>query len=105
MNLSKKSWHYKIYRNFFGDDPPKTLCDYMFSLSGPLLLLLSAILVIMYIVFLPFISFVIWMGLNIVIFILMKLLYKKWENSLLYKWLKAIKEKNCPIITWKDEAE
>ena len=107
MTLSKKSWHYRLMKSFTSDDklvnnelPNTSLCMYFWQLCF-LLFFLSTVGLFVFIALSPMI-FIEWLGYD--------LSKKKVEvkreptepRTLLGKWVKAKKEKVCPLIEWTE---
>lgn len=109
MNISKKSWHYHLIKWLTpekklvgGELPQMSFCRYwgevvMFLASTPMIAIFLAVFCLFV---LPIIALGDWLD--------------KWANrrkglspreprTLLGKWLKAKKEKICPMLTWVDD--
>ena len=104
MKISKKSWHYRLIKLFhLGELPKMSLCNYVWNLIFFLLV---------FIILIPF--FLIILGFYIVgtigDWILKKLPESKPKppkpprepKTLLGKWMKAKKEKVCPLLEWEE---
>lgn len=125
MKISKKSWHYRLLRSGVNSDEriPANLCGYCWFLLYAVSLIslaavmgIAAIVAICYLIY----RFFTWDGLTlfvqvtmgtVVLFAIICLIvawhqHKKnhpGPQTLAGKWLKAKKDKICPLIEWTDE--
>jgi hypothetical protein len=90
VKVSKSSWHYKLV-NSYGLTDNKNLCKYFWAVLFSLMLIPCSVVGV--IVCMPFL-------LVASPFVLLYKWLSKKEDSLLLLWLRAKKQKVCPLIEY-----
>lgn len=118
MVINKQSWHYKLIVNIIGFEEPKSLCGYFWKLVGSIafiILISTIVLCIIPGIFLfvhnlynDFWKSLSYYGIGFIItqllfYIIRLSLNYNFPKFILFEYVKAIKDKNCPLIIYKDE--
>lgn len=125
MQLNRNSWHYRLY-SFYNNKTPNNLCQYMWRLLGHSAFWGTILMLCLWSLYMFFFVYdcsippgddskVVFMvgGLvavgGILFFAIVVpvsyLVYKIYNSTFLREWMRAIKEKYCPLVQVVDETE
>lgn len=116
MKVKRNSWHYKLWSSYFNRNP-KNLCQYFWAIVFSIFVSTSWIFIFVILIWMSFIAIATSVGWWVLICVAFSasifwggrnVYYKYFHNrppkepGLFRSWLKAKKEKVCPIIEVED---
>lgn len=103
MQISRRSWHYRVAKWYLGQSPmPRTLCGYCWLLVVGIPVT-SAIFVVCAVVCAPIIFIIVLaMGASDAVRASRRARSSSPQPSLIRAWIRAMKQRVCPILEWTD---
>lgn len=99
MQISRRSWHYRVVKWHLGQSPmPRTLCGYCWLLVVGIPVTIAVFAACAPIVFIIVLA----MGASDAVRASRRARSSSPQPSLLRAWARAIKQRVCPILEWTD---